>query len=56
MLLMMEKSITVGIHHATHRYTKTNNKYMKVYDKNKKSSYSKYWDKNVLYGWTMGCK
>ena len=36
MLLMMEKSITVGIDHATDRYTRTNNKYMKVYDKNKK--------------------
>ena len=33
MLLMAEKGITRGIHHAINRYVKTNNKYMKVYDK-----------------------
>ena len=27
--------------------------YMKDYDKNKESSYSKYWDVNNCYGWTM---
>ena len=35
------------------RYAKTNNKYMKDYDKNKESSYSKYWDVINLYCWTM---
>ena len=29
MLLMVEKGIRGGICHATHRYTKANNKYMK---------------------------
>ena len=33
--------------------SKANNKYMKYYDKNKKSSYFQYWNVNNLYGWTM---
>ena len=52
-LLMVEKEIRGGICHAIHRYAKANNKYMKDYDKNKESSYLKYWDVNNLYGWTM---
>ena len=40
-------------YHATHLYVKANNKYMKDYDKNKESSYLKYWDLNSLYGWAM---
>ena len=35
MLLMIEKDIREGIYHAIHQYLKTNNKYMKDYDKNK---------------------
>ena len=50
MLLMVEKEIRGGICHAIHRYEKANNKYMKDYDKNKESSYLKYWDANYLYG------
>ena len=42
-----------GICHATHHYAKATNKYMKDYDKNKESSYLKYWDINDLYGWAM---
>ena len=39
MLLMVENGC-----HSIYRYAKTNNKYMKDYDKNKKSSYLQYWD------------
>ena len=37
MILMIEKGIRGGIYQATHRYTKTNNKYMKNYDENNES-------------------
>ena len=53
MLLMVEKSISGGICHAIHQYAKANNKYIKDYDKNKQSSYLKYWDMNNLCGWSM---
>ena len=39
MLLMVENGIREGICHAIHRYANANNKYMKGYDKNKKSLY-----------------
>ena len=32
------------------RHVKGNKEYMKHYDKNKESSYLKYWDVNNLYG------
>ena len=35
MLLMVEKGIRAGICHAICRYVKSNNKFMKNYDKNK---------------------
>ena len=50
---MVEKGVRCRICHATHLYVKANNKYMKDYDKNKESSYLKYWDLNSLYGWAM---
>ena len=39
MLLMVGKGIRRGICHSIYRYAKTNNKYMKNYDKNKELSY-----------------
>ena len=50
MRLMVEKGIRGGICQATHRYAKTNNKYMNNYDKKICSSYIKYLDANNLYG------
>ena len=56
MVLMVEKGIRERRSHAIHDYTKANNKYMKDYDKNKESSYLKYWDVNNFYGWVMSQK
>ena len=53
MLLMIEKGIKGGICHIIYRYAKANNKYLKDYDKNKESSYFKYYDVSNLYGWSM---
>ena len=53
MLLMIQKGIRGGICHAIHRYAKASNKYMKDYDKNKESSYLKYWGANSLCDWVM---
>ena len=53
MLLMIEEGIRGGICHAIQRYAKANNKYMKDYDKKKKSSYIQYLDANNLYGKVM---
>ena len=49
MLLMVKQGIRGGICHAIHRYAKGNNKFMKDYEKNKESSYLKYWYVNNLY-------
>ena len=56
MLLMVEEEIRGGICHSIHRYAKTNNKYMKKYNKNEESSYIQYLDANNLYGWAMSQK
>ena len=53
MLLMIEEGIKGGICHAMQRYAKANDKYMKDYDKKKKSSYIQYLDANNLYGKAM---
>ena len=44
---MVEKGIRGGVCHAIFPYAKANKKYRKDYDKNKESSYIKYWD--VIY-------
>ena len=53
---MVEKGISGRICHVIHRYAKPNNKYIKNYDKNKKSSYIQYLDGNNLHGWAMSQK
>ena len=47
---MIEKLIRGGIWHAIHRYAIANNKYMKSYNKDNKSSYIMCLDANNLYG------
>ena len=56
MLLMVENCIIGGICHSIYQYAKANSKYMRDYDKNKESSYLKYWHVNNLYGWAMSKK
>ena len=53
MVLMIEEGIRGGICHAMQRYAKSNNKYMKDYDRKKKSFYIQYLDANNLYGKAM---
>ena len=53
MLLMIEKGIRGGTCHSVYKHAKAHNKYMKIYDKNKESSYIIYIDANNLYGYAM---
>ena len=53
LLLMVENGVRGVISHSIYQCAKANNKYMKDYDKNKESSYLKYWDANDLYGQAM---
>ena len=53
MLLVTEKGIKGGTCDIVHRYAKTSNKYINIYDKNIESSYLMYLDANNLYGWIM---
>ena len=56
MLLMVEKGIRGGTCHTVYEYVKANNKCLKDHDKNKESSFLKYWDEHNLYGWAMSQK
>ena len=53
MLLMVEKAIRSRIDHAIHRYGEANNKYLKYFNKNNKSSNLNYWDVNNLSRWAI---
>ena len=53
MLMMIENGIRGGITHISKRYAEANNKYMKNYKYDKKSSFIQYLDANNLYGWAM---
>ena len=52
-LLMVEKGIKGGICHAILWYAKTNNKYMKDYNKDEEESFLQYNDANKIYGFAM---
>ncbi|GFS52150.1 uncharacterized protein TNIN_303751 [Trichonephila inaurata madagascariensis] len=51
--LMLEKGTRGRVSQYCNRYEKTNNEYMKNYDKTKESNYLMYLDANNLYGWAM---
>ena len=53
---MVEKGIRGGICYVIHRYANRNNKYIKIYDKNKDLLYPMYLDANNFYGWAMSQK
>ena len=50
---MVEKRIRGGTCNAILKYAKTNNKYMKNYNKNEEESFLQYNDSNNLYGFAM---
>ena len=53
MFQFIEKGMRGGISYIANRYGKSNNKYMKTYDKKAPSKYIMYLDANNLYGWAM---
>ena len=55
-LLMVEKGIKEWICHSVNWHAKSENKYMKDYDKNKESSHTQYWNANNLYDWAISQK
>ena len=53
---MEESGVRGGICNAICQYVKGNDKYMKGYDKNKESSYPKFWIMNNIYVYVMSQK
>ena len=53
---MVKKGLRARMRHSIYQYVKANNKYMKNYDKNRESSYIRYWNVNNLYGWAISQK
>ena len=53
MYQMIESSLRGVVSYIANRYSKSNNKYLSDYDKNKESSYLMYLNANNLYGWAM---
>jgi hypothetical protein len=53
MYLFCEQAKLGGISVISHQYAEANNKYMKNYNPNEKSSYICYYDANNLYGGAM---
>ena len=53
---MVEEGIRGGMCQAVYRFAKTNNKFMKNYDKSIKSLYIEYLDANNWYGWAVSQK
>ena len=51
-LLMIKKGVR-AVYHSVYQYVKSNNKYIKDYDKNKESAYLHYWDVINLYDWAI---
>ena len=49
MLLTIGKEIRSGIYYSINGYAKAKNKSIKDYNKNKESSYLKYWNVNNFY-------
>ena len=53
MFQFIEKGMRGGVSCITHRHSKANNPYMKLYDEKAPSKYIMYLDANNLYGWAM---
>ena len=53
MHLFNEKGMRGGISYIAKRFSKTNNKYVQLYDDKKPSKYITYLHANNLYGWAM---
>ena len=53
MFQFIEKGMRGEVSYIANRYGKSNNKYMKNYDKKTPSKYITYLDTNNLYGWAM---